>query len=280
MLTMDLGFLSLPAGRVMLMLSVFIAVFVAWVLGRRQRLQASSAVWDVLLMAIFAARLSFVVQYWQHYQGQWLTVLDIRDGGFDVVAGAIVAIVVAVILSIRKPVLKKPLLAALIVGLGCYAMQLFLWQQLSNSSTAMPSVMVQDAKQNAINLNALAPNKPKVVNLWATWCPPCVKEMPMLASAQGDYPDVAFIFVNQGEHQEVVQQFLQKQQLDLPLMYFDSQGVVGQTTGSHALPTTLFYDASGVLQHAHLGQLSKASLAHGLEFIRIQYSQQLKTSDL
>lgn len=280
MLTMDLGFLSLPAGRVMLMLSVLIAVFVAWVIGRRQRLQASSAVWDVLFFAIFAARLSFVVQYWQHYQGQWLTVLDIRDGGFDIIGGVIAAVVVAVILSIRKPVLKKPLMLAVAVGLACYAVQLFLWQQIHNSSTTLPSVIVQDANQRSININTLAVNKPRVVNLWATWCPPCVKKMPMLAAAQHDYPEVAFIFVNQGEHQEVVQKFLQKHQLDLPRMYFDSQALVGQATGSHALPATLFYDAAGVLQHAHLGQLSKASLAHGLEFIHHQHLKQPLTSDL
>lgn len=177
------------------------------------------------------------------------------------------AIVVAVYLSFRKPKLKKPLMVALLVGLGCYGLQLFLWQQLTSSSSAMPSVIVQDSQQQAVNIKTLAPGKPKVVNLWATWCPPCVKEMPMLEKAQVSYPDVAFIFVNQGEHQQVVQQFLQKQQLNLSLMYFDNQGLVGQQTGSHALPTTLFYDADGVLQYAHLGQLSKASLAHGIEFI-------------
>lgn len=270
MLTVDVGFLSLPAGRAMLLLSALVAVFVAWVMGRQKRLRVSSAVWDALLIALVVARVSFVVRYWPHYQDQWLAVIDIRDGGFDVVAGVLGAVVAAIVIGLKKPVLKKPLAVAVVVGLSCYGLQWFLWQQLHNSSTAMPSVVVQDANQQGKNLNQLAIGQPKVVNLWATWCPPCVKEMPMLEQAQGVYPDVAFIFVNQGEHQQVVGQFLQKHQLHLPLMFFDPQGMVGQTTGSHALPTTLFYDANGVLQYAHLGQLSKASLAHGLTFIRAE----------
>lgn len=64
MLTIDLGFLSLPAGRVMLMLAALIAVFVAWVMAKQQRAAASSAVWDVLFAAIVLARVSFVIKYW------------------------------------------------------------------------------------------------------------------------------------------------------------------------------------------------------------------------
>jgi thiol-disulfide isomerase/thioredoxin len=38
-----------------------------------------------------------------------------------------------------------------------------------------------------------------VINIWATWCPPCRREMPVLQQAQHDYPHVTFLFVNQGE---------------------------------------------------------------------------------
>src|SRR5690606_40886240 len=44
--------------------------------------------------------------------------------------------------------------------------------------------------------------QPTVVNLWATWCPPCRREMPVLRDAQQRYPDIAFIFANQGESAE------------------------------------------------------------------------------
>jgi len=47
----------------------------------------------------------------------------------------------------------------------------------------------------------------------------------------------------------------------------DIRASMGRTTGSHALPTTLFYDAQGRQVDAHLGELSAASLMHNLERI-------------
>jgi thiol-disulfide isomerase/thioredoxin len=106
---------------------------------------------------------------------------------------------------------------------------------------------------------------PLVINLWATWCPPCRREMPVLESAQRMRPDVTFLFVNQAESMQSVSIFLITQGLTLDNVLFDASGRLGQAVGSMALPTTLFYTADGRLINSHLGELSQASLARALE---------------
>ena len=111
----------------------------------------------------------------------------------------------------------------------------------------------------------LASGQPMVVNLWASWCPPCVREMPVLEQAQKDHPDITFVFVNQGEHPDAIRRFLNKQGLLLDNVLTDLNGNMGRITGSPAMPTTLFYDAQGRQLDSHLGELSSASLAHSLK---------------
>ena len=58
-----------------------------------------------------------------------------------------------------------------------------------------------------------------IVNFWATWCPPCVAEMPELQSLYRKYGDrVAFVLVT-NEDQEVVEAFMDKNQYLMPVFY-------------------------------------------------------------
>ena len=88
--------------------------------------------------------------------------------------------------------------------------------------------------------------------------------MPVLEAAQKANPDVRFLLVNQGEHAEAVIRYLAEQGLAPREILLDSGNRLGQATGSFGLPTTLFYDAKGRLNHSHMGELSSASLEHGL----------------
>ena len=107
-----------------------------------------------------------------------------------------------------------------------------------------------------------------VVNLWASWCPPCRREMPVLAAAQQRETGVMFVFANQGEDAATAQRYLGDSALHLANVLLDSGTELGRTVGSTALPTTLFYDAGGRLVDTHLGELSAASLASKLNQLR------------
>jgi thioredoxin-related protein len=78
---------------------------------------------------------------------------------------------------------------------------------------------------------------------------------------------MVFLFVNQQEDAQTVDNFLTSQSLKLRNLLFDDSGELAKQVGSAALPTTLFYDAEGRQIGNHLGELSKASLARYLEAI-------------
>jgi thiol-disulfide isomerase/thioredoxin len=110
--------------------------------------------------------------------------------------------------------------------------------------------------------------RPTVVNLWATWCPPCVREMPVLQQAQRAHSDVHFVFVNQGEPAERVRSWLSGRGLELRNVLIDGRGQAGAAFDQQGLPTTLFFDAEGRLVGRRIGELSSATLGEKLDDVR------------
>lgn len=133
---------------------------------------------------------------------------------------------------------------------------------------ALSEIQVTMLSGQSMNLAALAGGKPMVINLWASWCPPCRREMPLLAAAQKQQTWASFVFANQGENRASVQSYLSAGQLELANVVLDRDTKMGFLAGSSALPVTMFYDASGQLVSTHLGALSAASLATRLNALR------------
>lgn len=90
-----------------------------------------------------------------------------------------------------------------------------------------------------------------LVNFWATWCPPCVAEMPGMQELYDDYGDrVAFVFIARDDHERVVK-FLQKKNLSLPVYYERTAPPKAMTTSS--LPTTYVIDSQGMIRVDKVG---------------------------
>lgn len=87
-----------------------------------------------------------------------------------------------------------------------------------------------------------------VVNLWATWCPPCVEEMPALdrlaAMVAGDRVEVLPLSQDRGGA-EVVRAFYARLGVRHLGVWLDPRGAAARAWGARGLPTTLIVDRSG-----------------------------------
>jgi thiol-disulfide isomerase/thioredoxin len=212
---------------------------------------------------MLAARISFVAVYWAHYRNDPWQVIDLRDGGFLAWPGVIVVLLATLYRGWRRPGLRRPLGFGVASGLAFWLLATFSLS-IYEQGTRLPEITLKNAAGEVVQL-ADYKGGPLVINLWATWCPPCRREMPVLENAQQHRPDLTFLFVNQAESMQSVATFLETQGLSLTNVLFDGGGRLSQAVGSMALPTTLFYSPEGRLLGSHLGELSEASLARALE---------------
>jgi thiol-disulfide isomerase/thioredoxin len=90
--------------------------------------------------------------------------------------------------------------------------------------------------------------KPIVINLWASWCPPCRREMPLLAKVAARRDDVAFLFVNQGEDKAKINSYLASSGLSLSDVLLDPLGEAARHYQTPGLPSTLFVGTDGKLR--------------------------------
>ena len=269
MLSFNLGPLAIPMDLALLYAAFFIAWLSGWLIGRKRGTNPETALFSMLFTGALVARGAFVIQYFQQYSDNLWQMIDIRDGGFLLLPGVIAAVLTGVYKAWRQTALRAPLAIGVCIGLIAWGISFSVLNALQ-SSQKLPDLAVRDIAGEPVLLQDLI-GKPLVINLWATWCPPCRREMPVLAAAQAANPDIHFVFVNQGEGQRLVEKFLAQQQLSLTNNLLDTGGRLGQAVGSLSLPTTLFYSADGQLKNNHLGELSHASLKHALRHIRTEH---------
>lgn len=265
MLSVNLGPLSVPLPHLLLISAFFIALIVGAITGRKEGIPVAGTLADIFLCALVTARIGFVIQYFEHYQESLWAIIDIRDGGFNVITGLLGALALIAWKLWRHPIIRRPLIIAVVSGLLTWGSVSLLVNLMESSSRGIPQTAFTQLDGTPVALSEIAAGKPMVVNLWASWCPPCIREMPVLEAAQKNNPDITFVFVNQGEQTETVNRFIHEHDLSLENVLTDTRGSLGRTTGSQALPTTLFYDANGRQVNAHLGELSRATLIHNLE---------------
>ena len=222
------------------------------------------ALYAILLAAAVSARLVFVAVHWNNYAQTPLDILDIRDGGFSTLIGFEVGLVATAWQMQRRPRLRRTLMQSLLVGASIYLIgAAAFWATQPKIDLSLPPTVFMDINGKPVQLDTFR-GRPVVVNLWATWCPPCRKEMPLLQRAQASTPNVVFVFANQGESAETVQQYLETENIAIANVVIDKDRQIANLAGSSALPTTLFFDATGKLRTTRMGVLSAATLADAL----------------
>ncbi|WP_085725038.1 TlpA disulfide reductase family protein [Pseudomonas sp. R37(2017)] len=263
MLTFTLGTFAIALNHLLLISALALATFVGWRVAKRGGDNPESVLFSLFLIGMLAARIGFVAAYWVHYRNDPWQIIDLRDGGFLAWPGVIVVLLATLYRGWRRPGLRRPLGFGVASGLAFWLLATFSLS-IYEQGTRLPEIALRNAAGETVQL-ADYKGGPLVINLWATWCPPCRREMPVLENAQQQRPDLTFLFVNQAESMQSVATFLETQGLSLTNVLFDGGGRLSQAVGSMALPTTLFYSPEGRLLGSHLGELSDASLARALE---------------
>ena len=157
--------------------------------------------------------------------------------------------------------------AAAVVAAGGAGWAALAWRQGQTSATEVPAGLWQQSfptpEGGVLDLQALR-GQPLVLNFWATWCPPCVAELPLLSSFSRENAangwQVLGIAVDQAA---AVRAFLTRVPVDFPVALAPQGGIaLSRSLGNLAggLPFTVVFGADGQVRHRKMGQVTPQDL--------------------
>lgn len=257
--SLQLGPFTLSSATIVWMAVVLAAMFVGNRLAKKQGLQLENTFYRILLVAVVAARLPLLWTYWDSYRTSVWRMLDIRDGGLHAGAGMLAAWLCVLVLAWCQPLQRRALLGAMLTASVVWLVALAANHWGNTNTQVLPELGVVNVQGQTASL-AQWRGKPTVVNLWASWCPPCRREMPAFVAVAQKYPNANVVLLNQGEDVATVANYLQQQNLSTTHVWLDPSRAIGAHFGQQALPTTLFFDAQGRLVTIRVGELSEATL--------------------
>jgi cytochrome oxidase Cu insertion factor (SCO1/SenC/PrrC family) len=110
---------------------------------------------------------------------------------------------------------------------------------------------------------------PIVINFWATYCPPCKAEMPMLDRVVARHAGVRLLLIDEGDNARVARGYLDAIGVARSTL-LDTDLAVGRQYGASALPTTIFVRSDGTIDRRQIGQLDESVLAAELSLLSTQ----------
>jgi len=171
----------------------------------------------------------------------------------------------------RRP--RSGPLLSLAAGLALIAASLFgFWwlgrgtpSQTATADSAIqgkpaPDLTLQDVNGKSIRLTQLR-GQVVLINLWATWCPPCIAEMPDLAATYDAHKNEGLVIlgIDDQERKETVTDFLVRNPLPYPIL-LDPDSRAAHAYSTDFLPASFLIDRRGVLRASLPGQNSRAKL--------------------
>lgn len=239
-------------------------VFTLLVSSAKRRFPALD-VWSsiVLLSGAITARAVHVMLNWQSFADDPLRILMFWQGGFDWRVGLVAAVLTSA--YILKTWTQRS------VGIAIVFATFFVWGisdhflSSTREGVTIPDVVLSDSRKD-VELKQFAKG-PLVVNVWATWCPPCRRELPALLSAAERNQDVRFLLVNQAESPETVRQFMQREGLTDQYVLYDANSSLSKALRLVGVPVTLFF-MDGSLRELHAGEITPEALAAKIKALR------------
>jgi cytochrome c biogenesis protein CcmG/thiol:disulfide interchange protein DsbE len=275
--TISLGPILIPVSVLGLVTS-YIAM--TWFLGRIAPRLGLDSLWTrrviekSFLVGIIAARLGFTASNWNSYLNEPWTVLFIWQPGYSVGVGITAAIVFSVLCLQRLNGLWHRssisiLTSGILTGVIVFSTVVGLVWALSDQNTVRPGSTISDFTLQDLNGKAVRwsdhEGSGTILNFWATWCPPCLREMPLLDLAHQTYQTqgINVIGISVGESEETVRNYIDSTGITYPIWINGNENTGDQTQeifdlyAGVGLPTTIFADSQGVIRKLYVGELSQ-----------------------
>lgn len=155
------------------------------------------------------------------------------------------------------------ILAAIIaLGLGITARNLLSSTEKAGVSV-LPEFNLPDLSGREHNISEWR-GKILVINFWATWCPPCLKEIPDFIALQEQYADKDLQFIGIAlEDKEPVAKYIAATRINYPILLSGDNGIaLAQQLGNNVgvVPYTLVVDRQGQIIHRHQGEFSREQI--------------------
>jgi len=277
-----LGPLLLPTRAIGFVLLAILALWMVRHLAKRiegdaERIAgvAEQAIW----VGLAFSRLTFAIANWSSYAAKPWTVLYFWQPGYTFSPGVVAALLYIAFRISRAPEEKRRAYISSMIGGFTLPILLFAGLLLTMNRFVAAEIFTPGDTLPDYQATALggAPayfsdyqGKALVINFWATWCPPCRREMPLLESTYQKYKnqEVMFIGVSVDESPDMVQEYVDSVGVSYPIW---ENAVIRRESGASntamsrlfgivGFPTTFFVDTNGVIQSSYVGELNQAIL--------------------
>ncbi len=101
--------------------------------------------------------------------------------------------------------------------------------------------------------------RPVLVNVFASWCIPCRREMPLLVEVAAARPDIAFLGVDHLDQIDAARAFVEEMGVEFPTIH-DLTGDFAAAVGGRGMPTTVVFDTDGRMIAHHTGEVTARQL--------------------
>ncbi len=130
----------------------------------------------------------------------------------------------------------------------------------SASAKAAPDEALVGINTSDASIYGLAGEKPLFLNFWATWCPPCVGEMPAIEAMYQKYGDrLHFAAVSLDDSSAEAKTFVESKGMTLPV-YTGDLNKIGNDYSIDAIPCSILVGTDGSIIAKHVGGMSEAEL--------------------
>ncbi len=285
----NFGPFLIPTRPLILVLSLFFAIWLATRLAQRfdlEKSQVKRVAEYIAWIGVLGARLGFVAVNWSAYRAAPWTALYFWQPGYLYLGGLIFGSCGALVLGQKYFPAKRRalftvlgssyLVAILLYFSGLNSLEFLRQPGVYSAGSPVPDFKLRSLSGASVKLSDLA-GQGIVLNFWATWCPPCRREMPLLDDIQKIYQarGISVVGVAIDEPPGQVKSYVESVAGSYPIWVdasppapgFDQSQDIFTRFGGVGLPTTIFIDRNGVIQKVYVGELSRGFLQSQIDKI-------------